>query len=140
MEELETSNEELRSSNEESMSINEELQSTNEELEATTEELRSLNEELTTVNVQLREKIEQVEQAHDDLTNFLSSTKIATLFLDEGLCIKRFTPAARELLAIDHTDAGRLVTNMARELLQNDLTHEAKYVLWVHAGASLLYC
>jgi two-component system CheB/CheR fusion protein len=124
VEELETSNEELRSSNEESMSMNEELQSANEELEATTEELRSLNEELTTVNAQLREKVEQLEQAHDDLSNFFSSTKIATLFLDEHLCIKRFTPAARELLSIDATDQGRCIATIARELLQHDLQDE----------------
>ncbi|MEQ8765484.1 MAG: PAS domain S-box protein [Planctomycetota bacterium] len=129
VEELETSNEELRSSNEASMSMNEELQSTNEELEATTEELRSLNEELTTVNAQLREKVEQLEQAHDDLGNFLSSTQVATVFLDERLCIKRFTPAAEELLDLDHADTGRCVVDIARELLQNDLHSEAKAVL-----------
>ena len=129
VEELETSNEELRSSNEESMSMNEELQSANEELEATTEELRSLNEELTTVNAQLREKVEQLEHAHDDLQNFFSSTKMATLFLDEQLCVKRFTPAAQELLAIDYADIGRCVNDMARDLLQNGLDKEAKEVL-----------
>lgn len=129
VEELEKSNEELRISNEESMSMNEELQSANEELEATSEELRSLNEELTTVNSQLREKIEQLEQAHDDLQNFFASTKIATVFLDDRLCIKRFTPAARELLGIDDIDTGRYVGDFARELLQNDLEQEAKTVL-----------
>lgn len=129
VEELETSNEELRSSNEESMSMNEELQSANEELEATTEELRSLNEELTTVNSQLREKVEQLEAAHDDLNNFFSSTKIATVFLDDRLCIKRYTPAARTVLGIDHADTGRYVGDIARELLQNDLSREARRVL-----------
>ncbi|MCA9738006.1 MAG: PAS domain-containing protein, partial [Gemmatimonadetes bacterium] len=129
IEELETSNEELRSSNEESMSMNEELQSANEELEATTEELRSLNEELTTVNSQLREKIDQLEQAHDDLHNFFTSTKVATIFLDDELRIKRFTPAAAELLGIDHTDLGRFVSTMARDLLQNGLEAEARHVL-----------
>ena len=129
VEELETSNEELRSSNEESMSMNEELQSANEELEATSEELRSLNEELTTVNSQLREKVEQLEQAHDDLNNFLASTKIATVFLDERLRIKRFTPAVKEMLSVDYADTGRYVGDIARELLQNGLEQEARQVL-----------
>jgi len=129
VEELETSNEELRSSNEESMSMNEELQSANEELEATTEELRSLNEELTTVNAQLREKVEQLELAHDDLNNFFSSTKIATIFLDDQLCIKRLTPAAATLLDIDQADTGRAVGNIARELVQNGLEKDARTVL-----------
>lgn len=129
VEELEASNDQLRSSSEYSMSMNDELQSANEELEATTEELRSLNEELTTVNAQLREKVGQVEQARDDLGNFFSSTKVATIFLDERLRIKRFTPAARELLGIENTDTGRLISDIARELLQNDLEREAKQVL-----------
>lgn len=129
VEELESSNEELRSSNEESMSMNEELQSANEELEATTEELRSLNEELTTVNSQLREKVEQLEHAHDDLNNFFASTKVATVFLDERLCIKRFTPAAEGLLGIDRSHLGLPISDLPRrELLQHALDSEAKAV------------
>lgn|GEM_PF-99157 len=129
VEELETSNEELRSSNEDSISMNEELQSGNEELEATTEELRSLNEELTTVNAQLREKLDQLEQANDDLGNFFASARVAIIFLDERLRIKRFTPAAAMLLHIDHVDIGRFTGDIARELLQDDLEHEAREVL-----------
>ncbi|MCG5052231.1 MAG: PAS domain S-box protein [Myxococcales bacterium] len=129
VEELESSTQELRSAHEEAISMNEELQSANEELEATTEELRSLNEELTTVNAQLREKVDQVERAHDDLSNFLTSTKIATIFLDERLSIKKFTPAAQELLQIDRADEGRFVGAIARELLQDGLVDEVKDVL-----------
>ncbi len=129
VDELETSNEELRSSHEEATSVNEELQSANEELEASSEELRSLNEELTTVNTQLRDKIGQVEQAHDDITNLFSSTQIATLFLDERFCIKRFTPAAAELLQMDHGDLGRHVEALGRDLLSADLQDAATRVL-----------
>ena len=129
VEELETSNEELRSSNEESMSMNEELQAANEELESTTEELRSLNEELTTVNGQLREKIEQLEQVNDDLGNFFASARVAMLFLDEQLRMKRFTPAAAELLSIDPSDVGRFTGDFSRELLQMELEQEAQHVL-----------
>lgn len=136
VEDLESSNEELRNHNEEAISLNEELQSTNEELEATSEELRSLNEELTTVNTQLREKVELLEQTNDDLSNFFSSTKIATVFLDEGLRIKRFTPAAQQLLNLDSTDLGRAIGDIARDLLQHGLTDEAANVLEHFAGQS----
>ncbi len=129
VEELETSNEELRSANEESMSMNEELQSGNEELEATTEELRSLNEELTTVNAQLREKLDELEQTNDDLGNFFASARIAIVFMDERLRIKRFTPAAAKLLGIDQADVGRFSGDIARELLQDELEPEAREVL-----------
>jgi two-component system CheB/CheR fusion protein len=129
VEELETSNEELRAAHEESMSMNEELQSANEELEATTEELRSLNEELATVNARLKEKVDQLEQAHNDLGNFFASTKLATVFLDEGLRIKRFSPAAEELLELTPAHAGRFVGDVGRDLLRHDLQQDARSVL-----------
>jgi two-component system CheB/CheR fusion protein len=129
VEELEDSYEKLRTSNEEAMSMNEELQSANEELEATTEELSSLNEELTTLNAQLREKVEQLEQAHDDLSNFFASAKVATVFLDEQLTIKRFTPAAAELLGLVPGDHGRSIAGVSRDLLRNGLEREARTVL-----------
>lgn len=109
--------------------MNEELQSANEELEATTEELRSLNEELTTVNAQLREKVEQLQKSNDDLTNFLSSSNVATLFLNGDLEIVRVTPAARELLSIGESDIGRRVGDVARQLLQDGLAEDANSVL-----------
>lgn len=129
VEELETSNEELRASHEESMSMNEELQSANEELEATTEELRSLNEELTTVNHQLKEKIDQVQQGHDDIANFFASTKLATVFLDDQLCIKRFTPAAGQLLDLDQSHIGRRLGDLNRPLVTPELSAQARQVL-----------
>ena len=129
VEELETSNEELRLANEESMSTSEELQASNEELESTAEELRSLNEELSTVNVQLRDKMEQQDQTRDDLSNFFVSADVPIVFLDEQLRIKRFTPAASQLLGIDRSDVGRSATDIARELLQADLEAEARWVL-----------
>jgi len=129
MEELGSSNEELRSSNEESMSMNEELQSSNEELEATSEELRSLNEELTTVNLQLREKLDQLETYSNDLQNFFSSTRIATLFLDSELRVKRYTPAAGNLLSLNESHMGHLIFDIARDLLQDNFVGESKRVL-----------
>ena len=127
--ELETTNEELRAVNEEAVTMNEELQAANEELEAVSEELRSLNEELTTVNSQLRAKIEQVEQAHDDQTNFFGSTKIATMFLDSQLQIKRLTPAAIDVLRLDSSYYGRFVGDINRSAMQLGLIEEARQVL-----------
>ncbi len=84
--------------------MNEELQSTNEELETSKEELQSLNEELSTVNNQLQDKVEEVEAATNDMANLLNATDIATVFLDAGLRIKLFTPAATRMFNLIATD------------------------------------
>ena len=107
VEEMETSNEELKSSNEELQSANEELQSTNEELETSREELQSVNEELLTVNTELQKKIEELSLVSNDLNNLLAGSGIGTIFVDQGMKIQRFTPAATQIINLINTDVGR---------------------------------
>lgn len=129
IEEMESSNEELKASNEEIMSMNEELQSSNEELETSKEELQSLNEELSTVNNQLQDKVEQLDQVHNDMINLFNSTNIATLFLDTELRIKQFTPATGKLLRLISNDAGRAINTFATDFTGADLLEDARCVL-----------
>ena len=129
IEEVETSNEELKSSNEELQSTNEELQSANEELETSKEELQSLNEELVTVNAELQGKIEDLSRANDDMKNLLDSTKIATIFLDSQLCIRRFTPEATKIINLIQSDVGRPVSHIVSNLEQDTLSRDAQEVL-----------
>jgi len=129
IEDYETSNEELKASNEEVMSMNEELQSSNEELETSKEELQSLNEELTTVNSELQEKIREFEEANDDLTNLVNSTRIPTLFLDEERRIKRFTPATAELFHLIPTDVGRPIGDLSKRFSDDQLVDDVQAVL-----------
>ncbi len=129
IEEMESSNEELKTSNEEIMSVNEELQSVNEELETSKEELQSLNEELTTVNSQLQGKVSELRQTTDDLTNLMSSTEIATVFLDQQLNIKRFTPSSRSLLNLLATDVGRPLKDIASNFTDDTMIKECRQVL-----------
>lgn len=129
IEEMESSNEELKASNEEIMSMNEELQSSNEELETSKEELQSLNEELSTVNNQLQDKVEQLDQAHNDMINLLNSSDIATLFLDTELRIQQFTPATCKLLKLIDSDIGRAVNTFATDFTGTDLIDDARRVL-----------
>ncbi|MGE0493091.1 MAG: chemotaxis protein CheB [Vulcanimicrobiota bacterium] len=116
IEELETSNEELKAANEELQSSNEELQSTNEELETSKEELQSLNEELTTVNVEFRAKNEDLLQTAADMTNLLSSTEIAMIFVGNDLSIVRFTPSATQVSHLIPSDVGRPLSDIAPRL------------------------
>lgn len=129
VEELEASNEELRTSNEEIVSGNEELQSTNEELEASKEELQSLNEELSTLNMQLRNKVKELAVTNNDLSNLMSNTDIAALFLDSELRIGRFTPATTRLFSLIFADMGRYVGDIANRFIEFNLIEEAELVL-----------
>ncbi len=126
VEELESSNEELKSTNEELQSSNEELQSSNEELESSKEELQSLNEELQTVNAQLQSKVDELFDAQDDMRNLLNSTEIATIFVDNDMRVKRFTPKATTIINLIQTDVGRplqhVTANLEYDGMVQDLT------------------
>ena len=121
VEELEASNEELQTSNEELQASNEELQSANEELE-------TVNEELQTLNNEHQSKIADITQINDDLDNFIASTDIATIFLDKGLRIRRFTPKAADKAGILPHDIGREITALAHPLLAH-ATEAARRIL-----------
>ncbi len=109
--------------------MNEELQSGNEELETSKEELQSLNEELTTLNNQLEEKVSQLEATTNDLDNLLTSTDIATLFLDTTFHIRQFTPAAVQLFHLIPADVGRPIHHFAAQFSVADLLADGKEVL-----------
>ncbi|MDR4307592.1 PAS domain S-box protein [Chelatococcus sambhunathii] len=129
IEELESTNEELKSSNEEYQSLNEELQSANEELETSKEELQSINEELTTVNGELAHRVHELTHATSDLKNFLESTQIATVFLDNDLKVMNFTPAATELFHLVESDVGRPLSHIKARIPVEQLFDDIKRVL-----------
>jgi two-component system CheB/CheR fusion protein len=104
VQDLEASNEELKSSNEELLSMNEELQSANEELETSKEDVQAANEALL--------------RSNSDLANLLAGTEIATLFLDDELRIKNFTPEISRFYRILPSDIGREINDfMTRAIL-----------------------
>ncbi|WCS28288.1 PAS domain-containing protein [Methylobacterium sp. NMS14P] len=129
IEELESTNEELKSSNEEYQSLNEELQSTNEELQTSKEEQQSINEELTTVNGELGHRVQELGRLNSDLKNFLESTQIATVFLDNELRITNHTPAVTEIFHLIETDAGRPIGHIKSRIAYDELQDDARRVL-----------
>ena len=129
IDELASSNEELKASHEEVMSMNEELQSTNEELESSKEELQSLNEELSTVNSQLQDKVQELDAANNDMGNLLTSTDIATVFLDGDLRIKRFTLPTAKLQNLLPSDLGRPFRDIALAVADAALLDDCRRVL-----------
>jgi len=129
IEHSEVSNEDLRASNEELQAINEELRSATEELETSKEELQSLNEELVTVNYELKNKIDETSKANDDLNNLIASTDIATIFVDRGMRIKRYTPRAANIFNIIPSDIGRSLFDITHRLAYDELGQDVKATL-----------
>lgn len=125
----EASCEELRATNEEATSLNEELQSVIEELETSKEELRVAMGELDTVNHQLQAKIAESQTAADDMANLLTSSRIAMLFLDRELRVRRFTPDVTGLLRLIRSDIGRPITDIAPKFTDDNLFADARAVL-----------
>ena len=121
VEELETSNEELQATNEELLASNEELQSTNEELQ-------SVNEELYTVNAEHQGKIVELTLLNNDLDNLFNSTNIATLFLDENLDIRRFTPKLQSIFHIMESDLYRPFFHLTHSIQNLDVLAIVKSV------------
>ena len=122
-------NEELKSANEELQSSNEELQSANEELETSKEELQSLNEETITVNTELHAKIDQMNDVQNDLKNLMDSVRTGTVFLDQHLAIRRYTPEALKIYRLIPADIGRALSNIKTSLEDDSLLAEAQKVL-----------
>lgn len=131
-EHLQTTIEELETSNEEYQSTNEELIAANEEMQSSNEELQSVNDELLNVNAEHEEKIQQLIDLNNDMDNLLVSTNVATVFLDEDLKIKRFTPQVTVLINLLEVDIGRPLSHISHHLLYDDLLHDAADVLRKH--------
>jgi two-component system CheB/CheR fusion protein len=126
---LRTTVEELESSNEELRSANEEYQSANEELNSSKEELQSLNEELETVNSELQGKVQQIEKAYDGMSNMLNSLDLPAIFLDDNLCIRRFSSSAERIVELLETDVGRPFKQLSSKVLDVDLVETAQHVI-----------
>jgi two-component system CheB/CheR fusion protein len=128
-EEMQSSQEELKSANEELQSTNEELQSTNEELTTSREEMQSMNEELQTVNAEQQSKMDELSWINNDMNNLLNSTEIVTVFLDNDLHVRRFTPGADKIFKLIPGDVGRPLSDIVSDLLYPTMTEETREVL-----------
>ena len=125
---LEAYTEDMKSTTEEYQAVTEELQSSNEELESAKEELQSINEELQTINGELQSKNDAMERLNSDLKNLLDSTQIATVFLDDALRIKHYTPAMQDLFPLREVDRGRPITDVVTQLAYDELRSDVQKV------------
>ena len=120
---------ELEHTRQEVQSTREEMQTSQEELKSTNEELQSMNEELHVVNQELQTRLDELSRTNNDMKNLLDSTDIATLFLDNSLCVRRFTSETSKITKLIPGDAGRPITDIASALLYHELADDAREVL-----------
>jgi two-component system CheB/CheR fusion protein len=121
IENLETANEELQSSNEE-------LQSANEELQSSNEELQSLNEELHTLNTEHQLRIKELVELNDDISNYLQTSQIAQIFLDQKLRIRRFNNSASAVFNLIEGDIGRPIDHVTHHIKASTFSDDVKRV------------
>lgn len=126
---MEAARQEARAAHEEFLSMNEELQSTNEELTASKEEMQSMNEELQTLNQELQAKLDELSRTSSDMKNLLNATDIATLFLDDALRVRHFTPETAKIIKLIPSDAGRPISDLSSDLDYPSLVSDARDVL-----------
>ncbi len=122
IEQLETANEELQATNEELLASNEELQSTNEELQ-------SVNEELGAVNAEFQMKITELTELTTDLEYLFRASPVGTLFLDEKLYIRRFSPELTRLFNVIDRDVGRPIQHLSQNFEDRAFVIDAARVL-----------
>ncbi|MEO0473461.1 MAG: ATP-binding protein, partial [Bacteroidota bacterium] len=126
--ELKITRENLQATIEELQTANEELMGTNEELQTMNEEMQSVNEELYTINSEYQSTIARLTEANVDLDNVMQQSGIGIIFLDQELCIRRFTEAATTEFNITNLDLGRPIQHFSSNLMDDDLAEAIEQV------------
>jgi two-component system CheB/CheR fusion protein len=73
--------------------------------------------------------VDELSRTNNDMRNLLDSTDIATLFLDDALNVRRFTPQTVKIIKLIPSDAGRPITDLASDLIYPGLAEDAREVL-----------
>jgi two-component system CheB/CheR fusion protein len=81
------------------------------------------------VNQDLMIKLQDLSRTNNDMKNLLSSTDIATLFLDNDLNVRWFAPQTTEIIRLIASDIGRPVTDLVSRLDYPSLTEDTRQVL-----------
>ena len=68
-------------------------------------------------------------RSNSDLANLFDSTAIATLFLDNDLRIRSFTPRLLEIFNLREGDEGRPISDIVTHLTRDGLGHDVQQVL-----------
>jgi diguanylate cyclase (GGDEF)-like protein/PAS domain S-box-containing protein len=108
---------------------NEELYSINEELRAASGELVENRDLLEKNNAALKEMVDRVTAANDDLENFIHATELALIFVDRQLRILRYTPPAAALFNLLSRDLGRPLLDITHSFDDKTLAKDIERAL-----------
>lgn len=106
----------------------EQLQTNNSELQRTNAALHVANKQLLAVNAAYEKQNRNLRARAQALDNLLSNLDVATLYLDEHLRIRRFTPACARIIPVEPCDLGQPISELG-ERLEVDLGANAEQVL-----------
>jgi CheY-like chemotaxis protein len=87
-----------------------------EEIEGTDAQIVILDGLLQTVSSRLVAKITQLEAVCADLQNVLTLSRCAAVFIDEHLCVRRFTRAISTIYPLSSDDVGRSLLGVQCDL------------------------
>ena len=74
-------------------------------------------------------RVRDLARANSDLRNLLESTQIATIFLDNDLRVRSFTPAATELFHLLESDVGRPIDHLGSRIEYPNVRDDVQTVL-----------
>ncbi|MCM2257806.1 MAG: PAS domain-containing protein [Vicinamibacteria bacterium] len=88
-----------------------------------------MNEELQTLNHELQAKVDDLSRTNSDIRNLLDGTEHVVLFLDGALRLRLFTAVSTRVFRLIPGDVGRPITDIANDLVMDDLEHRVQDVL-----------
>lgn len=90
------------------------------------EQLEAINEELRSANGELRVRIEETERINGELQNFFAASDIATVFVDNAMRLKRYTPQAVHIFNLSPSDIHRPLPDIQHRLNDESLAQDAE--------------
>ena len=94
--------------------------------------MQSHNEELYTVNSEYQAKVSELGSLNDDLANFLSTTLVGIMMVDNDLNIRKFTEYISSEFNVAEQDVGRTLRYIAYNFATIDLMVLSRQVRKTH--------
>jgi PAS domain S-box-containing protein len=94
-----------------------------------TAQLESVNKKLEALSYSISHDLKAPLRHINDMTNFLNSTTIGTIFLDSNLCVRKFTPAITKEVNLIEQDIGRPISHISHNLKNEDLVKVSREVM-----------